>query len=203
MDQRPSSIEIRNGKLELATIPWITNTGAKTKTSTLPSTNLIVLNSIYSKDNKKVYINTPDKSGGIDNADPGTFQLLSTESESAYTKDSKRVYFYDEPIANADASTFVQLNDRYEKDLNHVYHMEMTLEKVDVASFTAPFQNVWYAKDKDHVYSGNKIIAKADPETFFVGDDRSCGKNYTYRSEDKQYRFDVNDHIIQMVGPLK
>lgn len=202
LDDRPVSIEIRNGKLELSTTPW-SNNEMKTKASYLQPTHLTVLNAIYSKDNKNVFFKTPDKSGTIKHADPKTFQILNPSSDSAYTKDAERVYFYGETVENADASTFVQLNDRFGKDLNHVYHMTSIFEKADVASFTAPFTNVWYAKDKNHVYNGTKTIANADPDTFSVGDDRSCGQNCTYRSEDKQYRFDVNDHIIQMVGPIK
>ncbi len=123
--------------------------------------------------------------------------LGSGDKESAYAKDAKTVFFFGDPVPSADAKTFVQLNERYGKDLRHVYFMQRVVPKVDVASFTAPYKSVWYARDKDHVFSGADIFEKADPDTFSTGDDRYCGKNCTYRYEDKNYRYDLQERIVQ------
>lgn len=201
--ERPISIEIRNGKLELSYSAWTKNKEEIQKPTPPVSTGPITLNSIYSKDLKMVYIKTTDKSGPIKDADPASFQILSHDGDSAYTKDAKRVYFYGDVIPNADASSFIQLNDRYGKDLNHVYHMDTIMDGADISSFIAPYANVWYARDKDHVYSGSKVLQKADPESFSVGEDRSCGRGCSYRSEDKQYRFDSKDQVVQKLQSIK
>lgn len=203
LNQKPLSLEIRNGKLKMTFTEWKNESADKIQKISQTKTTKKPINSIYAKDDKHVYIETTDKSGIIEGADPSTFQILSKDGDSAYTKDVNSVYFYGEKIARADAKTFIQLNDRYGKDLKHVFHMQAIIEKCDLASFIAPYSNVWYAKDKSTVYSGANPISNADPETFSVGEDRSCGSNCTYRSEDKQYRFDTKDQIIQTVIPFK
>ena len=161
----------------------------------------VTLDSIYSRDQKHVYIDTVDESGIIQGADPNSFRLLSTDDESAYTKDANTVFFFGEAIPSADAKTFIQLNPRYGKDIRRAYFMDSPIPEADVSSFVAPFKSVWYAKDKNHVFSGSDIFWQADPLTFSTGEDRSCGKNCTYRTEDKNYRFDIEDRIVQKAVP--
>jgi hypothetical protein len=193
--QLPYSIEVQDGKFSVYSSPMNeTNPAPEMKSDK----DRVKLDDMYSKDGKHVYIKTPDRSGVIEGADPKTFVLLgSGDEESAYAKDSKTVFFFGDPVPSADAKTFVQLNGRYGKDLRHVYFMKRVVPKADLASFTAPYKSFWYARDKDHVFSGADIFEKADPDTFSTGDDRYCGKNCTYRYEDKNYRFDLQEHIVQ------
>lgn len=195
--EKPSSIELKDGAFVVA----MTSSSKAVTPPEKKSVSRIQLNAIYSKDQKSVYYETVDEAGTIENADPSTFQLLSTTGDSAYTKDSKRVYFFGKPIPSADSKTFVQMNERYGKDINHVYHMDSKLSGSDVSSFTAPYTSVWYAKDKNYVFHGSKIFKLADPQTFSTGEDRSCGINCSYRSEDKDSRFDWNDQVVQKVLP--
>ncbi len=199
----PVAIELQNGKLIIRWTPIKKLTAPNKVPSPREDQARVQLNSIYSKDQKHVYYDTGDTSGVIKDADPKSFQLLNPDDESAYTKDAGRVYFFGKAIPHADPKTFVQLNERYGKDVKNVYHMDLVLSEADVSSFVAPFKDVWYAKDANHVFSGRKIFKLADPQTFSIGDDRSCGTGCTYRSEDKNYRFDSNGQIVQRTAPPK
>ena len=196
-NQIPDAIEIADGQFSVRMTTTRENYVAPREES---RKGRIKLDSIYSKDQKHVYIHTVDVSGVIQGADPSSFQLLDNHDDSAYTKDSRTVFFFGEAIPSADAKTFIQLNARYGKDIRHVYFMERLVPNADVASFVAPFKSVWYAKDKDHVFSGSNIFPQADPATFSTGDDRSCGGSCRYRYEDKNYRYDVSERIVQRVA---
>ncbi len=158
-----------------------------------------MLNDFYSKDAKHIYFESSDYCGTLPEADPKSFQFLSPTEKAAYTKDSKRVYFYHHLIYAADPKTIVQLGERYAKDAQYVFHMENVLPGVDLKSFSAPYpNNVWYAKDKNHVYDAGKIIPGADPETFTVfNPDKSCGPDCTYRAQDKNHKYNWDDKVVQ------
>lgn len=191
--EMPSGLNVRKGKFKITWTPPETPQPSITP----PTSHRIALNGIYSKDKDHIYYETADGSGKIEGADVATFQLLSTTGESAYTKDAKRVYFFGEPVPGADAQTFVQLNDRHGKDLKHVFLMKEIVNDADVPSFETPYQSAWYARDKNNVYTSGKKFKLADPDSFSTGEDRSCGKGCRYRMEDKRYRYNHADQVVQ------
>lgn len=162
------------------------------------SPSCINLNSMYSKDSERVYIDSVDYKGVIAGADPKTFVLLSRKGKSPYAKDKNTVFFFEEPVTQADPKTFRQLNERYGKDANHVFHMATILTGADAKTFSTPYpHHVWHAKDEHRVFYAGEVVAKADPATFKVlKDDKSCGPNCTYRAEDKNHKYGINAEVV-------
>lgn len=164
----------------------------------LESSTLSVVSQNYLKDAKIVYFqNGLDKNNVIKDADPATFLPIQIY-DNLWSKDAKHVYFNGDLIPLADPGTFTALNGRYGKDKNRGFFMDKIFPNVNITTFTANFQDVWYAKDNNHVYNYGAVIAEADPQTFnVVFPDQNCGDNCVYRAYDKNHKYDYNGKIIQ------
>ncbi len=89
-----------------------------------------------------------------------------SQSYTWYTLQDGTIYCMENPLPNADVSTFVASSlDGYGKDKNHVYWCNLVVVQADPATFTILSSE--YAKDASHVFLvGGSIIAGADAATF-------------------------------------
>lgn len=105
----------------------------------------------YLLSNGKVYYQRDEIRG----ADAATFQI--NEVDKKYSSDANNVYFERKVIENADPHTFCLLKQEYPFD----YRTKM--DSLDMELLLT----IWnYATDRNHVFYKDKIVKKADPNTF-------------------------------------
>ena len=93
-------------------------------------------------------------------------------------------------IEGVDKLTFQVLNDRYTKDVHHVYFYQVVPEvsansvaDADPKTFRALGNN--YGVDTNYVFYAGQIIPVADPETFRLEHGKAFDKNYEYQGARK------------------
>lgn len=103
----------------------------------------------------------------IEGADQETFEVLA---EDIYAKDKNRVYYWSNPIPNADAETFRVLQDQqyypYAKDKTHVFLTDWVVQDADPDTFeliTFP-----YARDRSNVYCGTFRLPVDNVDAFKI-----------------------------------
>ena len=108
----------------------------------------------------------------LDRSDSATFVVLN----NGYAKDSKEVYYGEKVVKDADPSTFVVIDepfDRFARDSSHVFFYGNLIKDADPYTFIAITESSYYAKDKSHVwmFGGTPVLLPvADPTTFKVLD---------------------------------
>lgn len=134
----------------------------------------------YMKDKNGVYY---QGSGNevllLEGADPKTFVSFPVLNQT-YGKDATMVWFGDQVVEDALASTF-SAEDLYGWDALHVYYMGSVILGADPKTFVPIGAD--YAKDAVHVYFATSTVTGADPETIQMIDDYSLAKdkNHVYR----------------------
>lgn len=150
----------------------------------------MVLSEGYSKDANNVYYYGEK----IDAVHPEDFKIVKSTPQGNFIKDANNVYLFSlqyennnetknkiKIFDNVDAPSFTMYNEYYGKDKNNIYYYDFSnteeLLKVNKAnrnSFVA--LNEYYAKDKNNVYCTNKILKKADSQTFDIVTDEYTGE---------------------------
>lgn len=148
-----------------------------------------VLSHSYSKDKNNIYYRA-DK---VEKADIESFIIITNKGQQqGFFKDINHIYFNGKVVDNADPIsfkvlynpiTYVNWQYHYLADNNNVYYLNEgtlnVLHDADPKTFT-PLKGL-YAKDSDHVFYNDEILAKADPETFYIFDTPyPCAKDENY-----------------------
>ena len=156
-----------------------------------------VLNEMYAKDKFNVWA----EGGKVKKADAGSFVVYNNDAYPpyGYCKDKNHVYFYFvqsklNVVRNALPETFNAINNDFGYDGKSVFWRSHKLKKADPKTWKILKNGYDYSKDK-YIYFGNRIIKKADAETFEVIEGvKKFGRLVNYAKD--KYNYYLQDKII-------
>ena len=115
-----------------------------------------VLNKLYSKDSKNVYLDFKGYVENLEGADAKTFEVLNDR----YAKDKNFVYYDGKKIENSDPASFELISYEIGKDKNRVYRRSSILGDVEF-SFFDPEETA-----RDKYQNPEKYKVEVDSKTF-------------------------------------
>lgn len=149
-----------------------------------------VLTEGYSKDANNVYYYGEK----IESVHSEGFKIVKSTPQGNFIKDDDGVYLFSlqyegnndtkykiKVFNNVDAPSFAMYNEYYGKDKNNIYYYDFSnteeLLKVNKANRnTFVALNEYYAKDRNNVYCTNKVLKRADSQTFDIVTDQDTGE---------------------------
>ena len=139
----------------------------------------------------------------VKNADAASFETLTTSTKFSLGKDKNHVFFNDQILQNADATTFKSIQTAYYKDKNNVFVLQGTnvdarILGADPNTFEIIYEFSW-TKDKNNVFYDRQKIANANVKTFTAIDENwAKDDKYYYNKENKIDSLDYQS--AQIVG---
>lgn len=144
-----------------------------------------------------------------------TTEFSIVEQGTEYSIKNGVVYYYSEPIADADPSSFQLLpfpnikgDSGYAKDKYHIFYGDHTIVGADLLSFVVlpSFDDEdgpdAFAKDKNYAYFDGGRIIGADATTFISFPSlQSCGDVCRFEAEDKNSKY-MQNNIVQSNGSI-
>ncbi len=116
----------------------------------------VVLNSLYSKDSKNVYLDHDQYVEKLEGADSKTFEILNEK----YAKDKNTVYYSGQKIENSDSKSFEIISDEIGKDKNRVYRRDKILGDIEFSFFDT--EDTY----QDKLQNPKKYKVEVDVKTF-------------------------------------
>lgn len=116
----------------------------------------VILNNLYSKDSKNVYLDYNQYVEKLEGTDAKTFILLNEK----YAKDKNAVYYNGQKIENANPKSFEIISDEIGKDKNRVYKQDKILGDIEFSFFDT--EDIY----QDKLKNPEKYKVEVDAKTF-------------------------------------